>query len=133
MCFKKKLPPAVPRASEGDFKILGDEDKLLISNAKNLRIYRVTTKSMKPLLAIGSYGIITQDVDVDKLVVGNDLVFEDDEVTAKGIWVLHRIIEVGSDELGWKCRTQGLNNNRPDKGWRRENEIKGRLIGAWSG
>jgi len=134
MCFmSNKLPPAAIDGERENLTIDEANNSVTILNAPNIRIYKVSTGSMKPLLAIGSFGIFTQNVNTNDLCVGHDLVFEDEEVYMKGVYVLHRIIEVGWDAEGWKCRTQGLNNSKPDKGWRRPSEIRGRLIGVYNG
>lgn len=132
MCLLKKLPPAVPLTDRADIAIHKDRNTVEI-DATDVRVYKVSTGSMKPLLGKGTYAFFTIRVNIDDLVTGQDLVFEDDEVYPLGTWVLHRIIEIGQDEDGWWCRTRGLNNSRPDKGKRREHEVRGRFIGMWNG
>lgn len=78
--------------------------------------------SMKPTFVAGDV-VVSRQVAVDSLQVHDMIRFRQ-----HGVWVLHRIIDIQTDENGQKTFiTQGDNNNDPDPAVKPE-QISGKII-----
>lgn len=83
------------------------------------------TNSMNPLLDIGHNGLEFIPKNVEDIHVGDVISFNYlDEV------YIHRVVEIGEDEIGVYFVTKGDNNFNIDEGVRRFGDIEGVLFGV---
>lgn len=71
------------------------------------------TNSMDPILDKGVNAIQIVPETPDEIKVGDIISYESE--FAEGI-IIHRVIEIGTDENGWYCIAKGDNNQRKDPG-----------------
>ncbi len=84
------------------------------------------TNSMDPLLDANSNGIEVKPKSAKELKKGDVIAFK--TPYANGI-IIHRIIDMGHDQLGWYAKTKGDNNPSVDPGKVRFEDITGVLVG----
>jgi len=100
------------------------EDKIVI-NIKGTSISRYApTGSMLPVLDQGSNGIRIVPKSEDEIHIGDIITFEQDNML-----IVHRVVEIGTDDKGIYFITKGDNNNINDGKIRFEN-IKYLTIGV---
>jgi len=85
------------------------------------------TNSMDGVIDIGHHAIQVSDFSLSDLEVGDIITFRS---TGHYGGVIHRIIEIGKDEIGRWYRTKGDNNYRPDPGFIRDEHIMYLCIGV---
>ena len=73
----------------------------------NLWIGDVDGFSMWPTLKDGSRVIIEEVQPWDEIMVGDIVVFDDPMEVVQ--YIIHRVVEIGSDEEGWYAKTVGDN------------------------
>jgi hypothetical protein len=81
------------------------------------------TGSMEPLLNSNSKAIQIKPLNENELEVGDIISFN-----VSNQLIIHRIVEIGEDELGWFVITKGDNNLRPDPFKVRFNQIDRVLV-----
>lgn len=79
----------------------------------NIRIFTIATGSMLPEYKIGDV-IIVGKKDYDKIVVGDDLVYQGMVGSYKDKVITHRIINVNYDGKEYKYETKGINAENKD-------------------
>lgn len=84
------------------------------------------TGSMKPLFDENANGIEIMPKSADEIKVGDVISYISDY--ASGI-VIHRVVEIGTDEDGWYAIVKGDNNPAADPGKVRFEQIEGVLVG----
>jgi hypothetical protein len=84
------------------------------------------TNSMDPLIDSNTNALEIVPKSPDQLKEGDIISYESEYATGT---IIHRIVEIGSDDQGWYCRTKGDNNNDVDPGNIRFSQIKRVLIG----
>ena len=77
------------------------------------RVLRVLTSSMEPTI-VGNTCIITKDVDVDELKVGDIITFISEDPTIYGYYNTHRIHEIVEEDGARKFVTKGDNSSEVD-------------------
>uniref|UniRef100_A0A6M3J4A7 Putative peptidase n=1 Tax=viral metagenome TaxID=1070528 RepID=A0A6M3J4A7_9ZZZZ len=81
------------------------------------------SNSMEPLIDIGHIAVLSDNEKyMSHLNFGDIIIWE-----KGGKKIIHSIVEIGEDSLGWYCRTQGLNrhtNPTPDEEIIRKEDIK---------
>ena len=79
-----------------------------------IRMFSVETGSMMPVYEIGDV-IISKEIDVDKIKVGDDIVYQGKKGSFNGKIVTHRVKQIEKQEDGnYKIITQGLANEIED-------------------
>ena len=92
----------VQRLSNNEYGFLG------------FRIFRVETGSMIPKYNIADV-ILVQEKDIDKIKVGDDLVYNGKEGSTRGKTITHQVVRIGEDENGQKIfYTKGIANKKED-------------------
>lgn len=99
--------------------LVKDNPDLIIKDAE---IARIIGRSMKPAV-FRDYYVINQDYNGEDLVIGDWIMYYDNETQDN---VMHQVINV--TEYG--VRTQGINNEFPDQGIVKYEIIKKRIIGV---
>ncbi len=89
-----------------------------VSNNKNsflgYRIFRVETGSMIPKYNVGDV-ILVKEKDIDKIEVGDDLVYEGNQGQVNGRIITHQLIRIEINEDGEQVfYTKGLANSSED-------------------
>lgn len=69
----------------------------------------VVTGSMEPDIRVGEF-LVVRETDMDRVEVGEDILFISQSGPVQGEAVVHRVIEKGTDAEGIYFRTQGINN-----------------------
>ena len=96
----------------------------VVLDINNTRFSKFTnTNSMDPLLDSGHNGIELVPTSPEQISVGDIISYN----YGKSI-MLHRVIQISSDEKGWYCRTRGDNNELPDPVKVRYDQIVGILV-----
>ena len=85
------------------------------------------TKSMDPLLDSDSNGIEIKPASYLDIKVGDIISYASPYVTGL---VIHRVIEIGTDNNGWYAIVKGDNNPSADPGKVRFSQVNGVLIGV---
>ncbi len=124
------LQEGVERASPSDW-IKEDQIKVyndrVIIDLKDAEWASFTnTNSMDPVLDEKANAIEIIPKSVDDIHVGDIISYNSDYVDGT---IIHRVIKIGSDEKGWYCIVKGDNNQSPDPGKIRFNQIKRILVG----
>ena len=99
-------------------------DKVVISLKGAVKAGVKDTNSMDPLIDKDS-DLIEIKPDIKKIHAGDIISFE-----MAGSIIVHEVIETGYDESGWYSITKGYNNKNADPGKRREQDIKGVVVGV---
>lgn len=82
------------------------------------------TNSMDPVIDDGMFVVLDRSIPHTDLIPG-DIIYYERQV-GNPPTAIHRITEVGEEDSGeWYCKTKGDNNNLPDEGLIRKEEIKG--------
>ena len=87
-------------------------DTLTIKDIPSITIANIAdTNSMDGLFDIGHNALLISAFDRGKLAVGDIIVYRPDDNVGQ---IIHRIIEIGEDDLGKFYRAKGDNNYRED-------------------
>jgi hypothetical protein len=110
---------------ESQIKIYDDKIVIDIANARWSRY--ADTNSMDPVLDKGANGLQIIPKSEKDIHVG-------DIITYEPVWsdklVVHRVVDIGRDDLGWYAIAKGDNTNRTDPGKIRFEQIRYLLIGV---
>ena len=99
-----------------------DLDKVVQSTVQN-------TNSMEPLLDVGHTILLGTYETSDNVDVGDIIIYTH---KTRGN-IIHSVIEIGTDDVGWYCVAQGLNLNEPDIPEVRWEQITNCCVGVlWS-
>lgn len=74
-------------------------------------LHIVVTGSMSPDIEVGDMAI-AKKTDIDKIRVGDDIVFVSEDPDLSGIMIVHRVVSVSDDG---SFVTKGINNDEQDK------------------
>lgn len=85
------------------------------------------TGSMIPFIDQNSNGLELNPKSPDEINIGDIVSYESDY--SSGI-IIHRVIETGTDELGWYAILRGDNNPISDPGRIRFEQVQGILVGV---
>ena len=105
---------------------------------KDIEVVEVTdvgkTNSMEPAIDVGHRVLIS----LDPLYSRKEVIKPGDVILYKSTWgynwVIHSVIEVGEDLLGWYCKAKGWNVKSEDPQVIRENDITHVALGViWCG
>jgi len=108
---------------EDQIKVYNDK---VIINLKDAEWASFTnTNSMDPVLDEKANAIEIIPKSSDNIHVGDIISYNSDYADGT---IIHRIIKIGSDEEGWYCIVKGNNNQSPDPGKIRFNQIKRVLV-----
>ena len=77
------------------------------------RIFRVQTGSMIPKYQIGDV-ILVKETEPDKIKIGDDVTYEGETGSMKGMLVTHRVIDIEEVDGKRVFHTQGIANNLED-------------------
>ena len=102
-------------------QILLYEDRIVIFIPNATISTYADTNSMDPVLDASANGIEIKPQGPEDIHVGDIIVYQPNP--NKFDFIVHRVIEVGSDESGWYCITKG-DNTIQDDGKIRFNQIK---------
>ena len=83
------------------------------------------TNSMDPVLDETANAIQIIPKSTDDIHVGDIISYKSEYADGT---IIHRVIKIGSDEEGWYCIVKGDNNQGPDPGKIRFNQIKRVLV-----
>lgn len=83
--------------------------------------------SMGDLLPPGSHTLEIKVKDYSDVKIGDVISFYEPSVDKV---IMHKVVDINSDESGWYCITKGTNNRREDPWKVRINNIKGKLVGV---
>ena len=89
-------------------KVTNNEESFL-----GFRIFRVQTGSMIPKYQIGDV-ILVKETEPDKIKIGDDVTYEGEEGSMKGMLVTHRVIDIEEVDGKRVFHTQGIANNLED-------------------
>ncbi|OIO62503.1 hypothetical protein COY26_02680 [Candidatus Woesearchaeota archaeon CG_4_10_14_0_2_um_filter_33_10] len=108
---------------EDQIKVYNDK---VIINLKDAEWASFTdTNSMDPVIDEKANAIEIIPKSSDNIQEGDIISYKSDYADGT---IIHRIIKIGSDEEGWYCIVKGDNNQNPDPGKIRFNQIKRVLI-----
>jgi len=108
---------------EDQIKVYNDR---VIINLKDAEWASFTnTNSMDPVLDEKTNAIEIIPKSSDNIHVGDIISYKSDYADGT---IIHRVIKIGSDEEGWYCIVKGDNNQSPDPGKIRFNQIKRVLV-----
>ena len=108
---------------EDQIKVYNDK---VIINLKDAEWASFTnTNSMDPVLDEKANAIEIIPKSSDNIHVGDIISYKSDYADGT---IIHRVIKIGSDEEGWYCIVKGDNNQSPDPGKIRFNQIKRVLV-----
>ncbi|MBU1204380.1 MAG: hypothetical protein KKA61_02575 [Nanoarchaeota archaeon] len=108
---------------EDQIKVYNDR---VIINLKDAEWASFTdTNSMDPIIDETANAIEIIPKSADDIHVGDIISYKSDYADGT---IIHRIIKIGSDEEGWYCIVKGDNNQSPDPGKIRFNQIKRVLV-----
>lgn len=85
------------------------------------------TKSMEPVLTVGTQTIDIKPKSQSNLHVGDIITYEDES----GELIIHRISEIGNDTNGWYAVTKGDNNPYKDLQKVRFSQVSGVVVGIF--
>ena len=85
----------------------------------------IDTNSMDPVLDETANAIQIIPKSTDDIQVGDIISYKSDYADGT---IIHRVIRIGNDEKGWYCIVKGDNNQSPDPGKIRFNQIKRVLV-----
>jgi len=110
------------------------DDWFEVSGIKGVRIDHVAnTNSMEPFIDVKHNIISTTNVDYQRLIVGDVIMWE----TVRNlnnrpvrVWIIHQICKLGMDKEGWYCKTKGVNNTFADPYKIREKSIRALVLGV---
>ncbi len=100
-------------------QILLYEDRVVIFVPNATISTYADTNSMDPVLDSSANGIEIKPTSPEDIHVGDIIVYQPD--LRKPDLIIHRVIEIGSDEQGWYCITKGDNAIQDDGKIRFEN------------
>ena len=89
-------------------KVTNNEESFL-----GFRIFRVQTGSMIPKYQIGDV-ILVKETEPDKIKIGDDVTYEGETGSMKGMLVTHRVIDIEEVDGKRVFHTQGIANNLED-------------------
>ncbi len=89
-------------------KVTNNEESFL-----GFRIFRVQTGSMIPKYQIGDV-ILVKETEPDKIKIGDDVTYEGEKGSMKGMLVTHRVIDIEEVDGKRVFHTQGIANNSED-------------------
>lgn len=118
------LPSPGNHILEDSIHVYKDKIVIDIENARWAKF--LDSNSMDPIIDSGANSIELVPKSPEQLQVGDIVSYE--SKYAEGIFI-HRIIEIGEDELGWYCRLKGDNLDNIDPGRIRFNQIHGVVVG----
>ena len=108
---------------EDQIKVYNDK---VIINLKDAEWASFTnTNSMDPVLDEKTNAIEIIPKSSGNIHVGDIISYKSDYADGT---IIHRVIKIGSDEEGWYCIVKGDNNQSPDPGKIRFNQIKRVLV-----
>ncbi len=96
--------------SENQIEVYGDKIIIRIPNA--ILSKYAPTGSMKPILDYNANGIEIPVTSTEQIEVGDIIAYT--PLNTENEYIVHRVIEIGEDELGWYCIPKGDNNNATD-------------------
>lgn len=113
------------RVNEAEILVYGD--RVVIDRRNIIWSAYTDTDSMLPVLNAGSNGLEVIPISEEEIAIG-------DIITYSPTWtnglIVHRVIELGQDELGWYAITKGDNNPKEDPEKVRFSQVEGILIGV---
>jgi hypothetical protein len=112
------------RIGKDDVKVYSDRVVIYVNKAFTAGF--TESKSMYPFINEDVYALEIRPNNRSELKVGDVIGFES---KAFNTTIIHRIIEIGSDEQGWYALTKGDNNPATDPGKVRFEDIRGVLVG----
>ena len=92
---------------EQNIQVYPDRIVIFIENASISRY--ASTKSMDPILDSTANGIEVPVSNKNQIHIGDIIAFEQN-----GDLIVHRVVEISSDENGWYCITKGDNSSTND-------------------
>ncbi len=108
---------------EDQIKVYNDR---IIIDLKNAEWASFTdTNSMDPIIDETANAIEIIPKSNDNIHIGDIISYKSDYADGT---IIHRVIKIGSDEEGWYCIVKGDNNQSPDPGKIRFNQIKRVLV-----
>lgn len=109
-----------------EHQILVYDDRVVI-DLKQVRWATFSdTNSMDPVIDQGANALEIIPQDPAEVTVGDIVSYT--SLFTEGI-IIHRVIEIGEDELGWYFRAKGDNLVAPDPGKIRFDQVKGIVVG----
>lgn len=111
------------RISEEHIRVYSDKVVIYINNPEWAGFD--DTNSMDPVIDKGANAIQIIPQSTDDIHVGDIISYE--SAYADGV-IIHRVIEISSDEDGWYCIAKGDNNPSQDPGKIRFSQIKKVLV-----
>ena len=83
------------------------------------------THSMEPVLNKNSISLELPPQDSSEINEGDIISFKQGSIV-----IIHRVVLIGEDELGWFAATKGDNNDEPDPYKVRFSDVKGIVVGV---
>ena len=102
-------PLATPQLDADDVRVTSEGVQIAIENARWARV--AGTKSMEPVLMDGAHVLERVPLTASELAVGDIITYDS---LSNGVTIVHRIVEIGSDNYGWYAITKGDNLNSVD-------------------
>mgnify|MGYP001605073255 CR=1 FL=1 len=123
--FRSAEPRPLPsdRIREDAVHVYPDRIVIDISGAAWARF--APTRSMEPVLGDSVNAIQVVPESSDQIKVGDIISFQ---LPGAEEVIIHRVVEIGSDEEGWFAVTKGDNNAQADPGRRRFTDISRVLV-----
>jgi len=109
--------------SEDQIKVYNDRVIIELKDAEWASF--TNTNSMDPIIDETANAIEIIPKSTDNIHVGDIISYKSNYADGT---IIHRIIKIGSDEKGWYCIVKGDNNQSPDPGKIRFNQIKRILV-----
>ncbi|MFH2020490.1 MAG: S26 family signal peptidase [archaeon] len=98
------------------------EKERIVVNIEGAQWSKFTdTNSMDPVIDEGANAIQIVPKDLGQIHVGDIVSYESDYADGT---IIHRVVEIGYDDIGWYCLMKGDNNSNNDPGKIRFSQIR---------
>ncbi len=123
--FEREKPSPQDWIKENQIHVYSDKIVIDLANARWAKF--TDTNSMDPVFDKGNNVIQIVPSSEKQLAVGDIITYQSKYMKDA---IIHRIIEINNDEQGWYAIAKGDNNDSPDPGRIRFNQIKKVVVGV---
>jgi signal peptidase I len=111
------------RVSSNDIVLNTSAAQIQIENAKWVTV--AGTRSMEPVLMEGAQVLERVPHTPSELYVGDIITFQSYD---KNLPIIHRVVDIGSDQYGWYAQTKGDNSKNIDSELVRFSQVTGVVV-----
>lgn len=123
--FDKEKPSPQDWIKENQIHVYSDKIVIDLANARWAKF--TDTNSMDPVFDKGSNALQIIPTSAEQLAIGDIITYQSSYLNDA---IIHRIINIGQDDLGWYAIAKGDNNDSPDPEKIRFTQVKKVLVGV---